>query len=118
MRELSNNEREELWDDLLKLKQELSLLESATREGAKPVDLDEPIGRLSRMDALQQQAMSAANQRRNRLRLQLVSAALKMEPEEYGYCQRCDEPIGYARLKIRPESPRCVTCQNQAERGL
>ena len=118
MVELTDEQREELWQDLLQLHQELCDLEDATREGARPVDLDQPIGRLSRMDAMQQQAMSAANRRRNKLRLQLVKSALKMDPEEYGICKKCDDDIGYARLKIRPESPFCVNCQNKSERGF
>ena len=118
MDELTAEEREELWEDLRRLHDELYELVTVTGEGAKPVDLDEPIGRLSRMDAMQQQAMSAANRRRTKLRLQQVKAALKMDPEDYGICKKCDEDIGYARLKVRPESPFCVTCQNKTERGF
>ncbi len=118
MDELTDEQRGELWADLRQLQKELRDLEDATREGSQPVDLDEPIGRLSRMDAMQQQAMSAANRRRNKLRLQLVNAALKMDPDDYGICKKCDEDIGYARLKVRPESPFCVICQNKNERGF
>ena len=118
MEELTDEQRNELWLDLKRLQIELRELESTTREGAQPVDLDEPIGRLSRMDAMQQQAMTAANRQRNKVRLHLVDAALKMDPDEYGICKKCDEDIGYARLKVRPESPFCVTCQNKNERGF
>jgi DnaK suppressor protein len=118
MDELTQSQRDELWSDLERLAEELKDLESSTREGAQPVDLDQPIGRLSRMDAMQQQAMSAANRRRNRTRYQLVKAALKMDPDDYGICKTCDEDIGFARLKVRPESPFCVGCQNKKERGF
>ena len=83
----------------------------------QPVDLDEPIGRLSRMEAIQQQKMAQATRRREELRLRMVVAALEADPEdELGWCKRCDEPIGYGRLSIRPEAPFCVTCQDLAER--
>ena len=118
MDDLNDGQREELSRDLRRLLEELQVVEIATREGSRPVDLDEPIGRLSRMDAMQQQAMSTANRRRNKLRLQLVTAALEADPDDYGICKKCDDFIGYARLKARPESPFCVTCQTRAERGF
>lgn len=93
------------------------LLES-TREGANPVDLEEPIGRLTRMDAIQQQKMTTATRRRSDVRLKLINLALAaMEQDEYGLCRKCDEQIGYIRLKARPESPFCIECQDALERG-
>lgn len=96
---------------------ELDALVSSFAEGAATVDLDEPIGRLSRMDAMQQQQMSAANKRTTELRIKLIAQALKsVERGDYGICRRCEEPIGYARLKARPEASLCVDCQTGAER--
>ena len=98
---------------------ELRKLSDSSKQSRAPVTLDQQsVGRLSRMDAMQQQAMTAANRQRNKVRLHLVDAALKMDPDEYGICKKCDEDIGYARLKVRPESPFCVTCQNKNERGF
>ena len=85
-------------------------------EGSKPVELGEPIGRLSRMEAIQQQKMTAASHARARLRLKQAKAAyLLMDGEDYGYCRRCDDPIGYPRLKARPETPLCIGCQSSLE---
>jgi len=106
----------ELRTDLAKLADELEALLAQTKESTAPVELDEPIGRLSRMDAMQQQKMSQANRQRNETRLKMVRSALAADPEdEYGFCKHCDEPVGYKRLKIRPEAPFCVTCQDQFE---
>jgi DnaK suppressor protein len=81
------------------------------------VDLDEPIGRLSRMDAMQQQKMAQASRRATRMRLDQVGAALaNLAAGEYGLCRVCEEPIGYKRLKARPETPRCLECQRKSER--
>ncbi len=81
------------------------------------VDLDQPIGRLSRMDAMQQQEMAKEQMRRNRLRLSQIKQALSLfEDEEYGFCRQCEEPIGYKRLKARPEAPLCVECRSEIER--
>ncbi|MGB0590437.1 MAG: TraR/DksA family transcriptional regulator [Myxococcota bacterium] len=115
--ELTPEQLVELRGDLAALKAELEVLLDTTDAGVKPVDLDEPIGRLSRMDAIQQQKMAQANRQRNTQRLQMVIAALASDPEdEYGWCKRCDDPVGYGRLKSRPETPFCVACQGAIER--
>jgi len=102
---------------LEELRSELELLLEITREGTRAVDLDEPIGRLTRMDALQQQGLSAAARRGHDLRLRQVLQSLNaIERDEYGICRRCEEPIGYPRLKARPESPYCLDCQGEIER--
>ncbi len=107
----------ELTKALTSLQAELEASLSARAESSKPVDLDQPIGRLSRMDAMQQQQMAAANKRSAELRLQLVFASLSaMDEGDYGYCRKCEEPIGYARLSARPEAPFCLGCQSQRER--
>jgi DnaK suppressor protein len=117
MDELTAEQTAELRDVLVALRGELERLLDATREGTRPVDLDEPIGRLTRMDAMQQQSMSAANRGEHDLRLRLVQQALRaMEQETYGLCRKCEEPVGYARLKARPESPFCIDCQDAIER--
>ncbi len=88
-----------------------------SREGARPVSLDEPIGRLTRMDAIQQQSMSAANRRQLDLRLRQVVQALGLvQRGDYGLCRRCEGAIGYARLCARPESPYCLACQDAIDR--
>jgi len=117
MDELTDEQVAELKQSLVVLRDELRQLLDATREGTRPVDLDEPIGRLTRMDAMQQQSMSVANRRSHNLRLQLVNQALTaIERDEYGICRRCDDPIGYKRLTVRPESPFCIDCQDEIDR--
>ena len=87
---------------LIELQTELRSLIEASAEASRPVDLDEPIGRLSRMDAIQQQNMTQASRRAAELRLQQVSSALKrLDADEYGDCLLCGEEIGDARLGER-----------------
>lgn len=115
-KELTAAQRQALRDSLLDLKRELEELVSSLHQGARPVDLDLAIGRLSRMDALQQQKMSEATLAQAKRRLQHVGAALtSFEDDLFGQCRRCEEPIGFARLNVRPESPYCLACQSQAE---
>ena len=117
MNELSPDQLRELNAALLARKQELEQLLASTKDGTRPVDLSQPIGRLTRMDAIQQQSMSAANRRQHNLRLRLIEQALDaMQRDRYGLCLKCEDPIGYARLKARPESPFCLDCQNEIDR--
>ena len=117
MEELSEEQERELADDLVRLKSELADLLDISREGTQTVELDQPIGRLTRMDALQQQKMAQASRGGHQVRARQVEAALKaLKQGEYGYCRRCEEAIGYRRLKAKPETPFCLGCQSASER--
>lgn len=95
---------------------ELEELLASSSASSKPVALDEPIGRLSRMAAMQQQQMAIASRRSQTQRLQLLRNALQaLEGDNYGECRLCEEPIGYQRLKVRPETPFCLACQSRSE---
>jgi DnaK suppressor protein len=116
MKELTAVEREELRQDLLALEEALKGSITAARPGARPVDLDLPIGRISRIDAIQQQQMAQASLTALELRSRQVGSALSaFASDEYGYCRKCGEPIGFKRLKARPETPFCLACQAGAE---
>ncbi len=115
--ELSETQRAELQADLLSLREDLRRTLSLSSQGAQPVDLEEPIGRLSRMDAMQQQSMLKANRGASQLRFQQVEGALmRYRAGEYGECQSCGETIGFPRLKARPEAPFCLSCQGLREK--
>ncbi len=115
--ELTAAERQELHTRLLTLKGELETLLADSSASSKVVDLDQPIGRLSRVAALQQQAMAKANRAALQQRIVLVDAALvAIKTDRYGECRRCEEPIGFSRLQVRPESPFCLDCQRESER--
>lgn len=101
---------------LEKLREELDELVRATAEGVKPVDLGEPIGRVSRVDAMQQQTMLAENRRAAQQRKQQVEAALaRVEAGEYGECLGCGEEIDPGRLEAKPEAALCFECQSRRE---
>jgi len=113
---LTESQTEELRGVLEAAREELGRQVDSSKEDIRPVQLDEPIGRLTRMDAMQQQKMAAANRRSAEARLRQVAAALlAIDDGEYGLCVRCEEPIGYARLKARPETRLCLTCREARE---
>jgi DnaK suppressor protein len=91
---------------------EIAAASSAGADGRKPVELDQQaVGRLSRMDALQVQAMSKAQEGRRQGRVAVIAAALKrMVEDEYGYCVECGDDIPVKRLEIDPASARCIDC--------
>lgn len=118
MEELTAEQKQELAEQLAKLKAELEDLLESSSDSSRVVDLDQPIGRLSRMDALQQQAMAKAGSEGMKKRLLQVESALQaLRQERYGECRKCEEPIGYPRLKANPETPLCIDCQTQMEKN-
>jgi DnaK suppressor protein len=85
---------------------------AATVNDRKPVELDQQsVGRLSRMDAMQQQAMAAAQDSRRHGRIRAVEAAIqRIDAEEFGWCDSCGEFIGQRRLELDPTIMRCRDC--------
>ena len=117
MEELSEEEAETLRAQLVKLVTELEGSLRASAASANPVELDQSsVGRLSRMDAMQQQAMAKATRQKAQLRVTQCKAALSaFDRDEYGFCRKCEEPIGYPRLSAKPEAPFCLSCQRSAD---
>lgn len=85
---------------------------SQTRDDRKPVTLDQQsVGRLSRMDALQQQAMAEAVETRRAHEARRIDAALaRIADGSFGECLRCGELIARKRLELDPTIPNCVDC--------
>ena len=95
-------------------RQELLDLAATSEEGRRPVELDQArVGRLSRMDALQDQAMSLETDRRRHGEISRIEAALKrVELGDFGFCLSCGEDIALKRLEFDPTLPTCVDCAN------
>lgn len=102
---------------LLARQAELLAVADTADAAADTVELDQTrVGRLSRMDALQQQAMSRENQRRRALELRrIVEALSRVKEGEYGYCVECGNEIAENRLEIDPAAPLCIRCASERE---
>jgi len=87
-------------------------------ESARPVELDQSrVGRVSRMDAMQGQAMAQESSRRRDRRIRQIDAALgRIEDGSYGGCLRCGEPIASGRLESDPSATLCIGCAAADER--
>jgi DnaK suppressor protein len=85
---------------------------ASSGSASKTVELDQTRqGRLSRMDAMQQQAMAQETQRRRELDIRRIDAALeRIAAGEYGECLGCDAEIPAGRLEIDPAATLCVAC--------
>jgi DnaK suppressor protein len=106
-------------EKLLKLRKELQQIEQTGDDAAQTVELDQSrVGRLSRMDALQTQAMSVESRRRRRITMQRINAALqRIDKDEFGMCLECEESIDHKRLEIDPASPFCFECAEKREKS-
>ncbi|HEY5791443.1 MAG TPA: TraR/DksA C4-type zinc finger protein [Gammaproteobacteria bacterium] len=104
---------------LIARRAEIENLDATTSDAASTVELDQArVGRLSRMDALQGQAMAQETLRRHKLERNRIDAALRrIDDGSFGDCLGCGEPIAAARLAADPSATLCLECAERAERG-
>lgn len=102
---------------LLDLRTELESVAATGDATAQVVELDQSkVGRLSRMDAMQAQAMAQASSLRRGQMLRKITAALaRIDKHEYGDCADCDEPINEKRLDFDPTATLCIDCASRRE---
>ena len=110
MPDLNATDYEAVRSALLGMRDEVRDMLDNADENTAPVELDQTQqGRLSRMDAMQQQAMADETQRRRHVRLVQIDAALaRLDDGEYGYCVTCGEEINADRLALDPAIALCL----------
>ena len=98
--------------DLISRRQRLSDLYKEVKAARRPVELDQTrVGRLSRMDSLQLDAMAEETARRRNAEIVQIDAALtRIENDEYGLCAKCGQKIGAKRLQLQPMVAFCLDC--------
>jgi len=103
---------------LIRLRADLQSVADTGDESSEIVELDQArVGRLSRMDAMQAQAMAQASGRRRETMLKKIAAALtRIDNGEFGRCHSCDKPINEKRLAFDPTALFCIRCAEKAER--
>lgn len=102
---------------LIAMREALENVAATGDASAAVVQLDQTkVGRLSRMDALQAQAMAQASGARRAALLREIGAALRrIDNGSYGDCERCEEPINPRRLDADPTARLCIDCANKSE---
>jgi len=104
---------ENTYRDLLQNRLNSLMDQAASNTDAREtVILDQTsVGRLSRMDAMQQQAMAKATETNRQAEIAALKLALqRLESGEYGVCEDCGEDIPLKRLELAPTARRCVAC--------
>lgn len=109
---LSSAQVEEIRHELLRSLARLERSLKISEEAARPVQLEQDtVGRLSRIDALQNQGLSQSLHAREQGQLASILGALRrIESGEYGACAACGDPIPFERLLVFPEAQSCAVC--------
>lgn len=77
----------------------------------KPISPENAIGRISRMDAINNKSINEASLRQAEEKLKKLKAALeKVNNKDFGICIRCEKPIPIGRIMLMPHSTKCVNC--------
>lgn len=99
--------RSELQRTLVRIEKSLNL-----NGGGRTTELDQSaVGRLSRIEALQNQGLTKNLHDRERHQLELVVEALRrLDDGSYGVCTNCSAAIRYERLQVFPEARTCSVC--------
>lgn len=102
----------ELGEELKRQLEKLERSMKVTDEALRPVELDQTaVGRLSRMDSLQNQGLTQNLREREQVKLALLREAMeRMEAGSYGVCTGCGAEIPFERLYVFPEAPECAAC--------
>ena len=97
-----------------KIEQELIITQeriTELKESTKPIAPDVAIGRVSRMDAINNRSVNEAALRQCEFKLQKLKIALqKIDGENFGTCNRCGKDIQEGRLLLMPENTFCIRC--------
>lgn len=119
MHVMNPEQRDRFQQRLEQLRRELLDTADAAAQAARTVELDQArMGRLSRMDAMQEQAMAVAWQQRREMQSRRIEAALaRMASGDYGVCQCCGEDINIRRLELDPTLPLCIECAAAEEKS-
>lgn len=98
-------------------REELLALDSASQDASQTVELDQSrVGRLSRMDAMQSQAMAVEVKRRRAIQITRIDTALeRLANDTFGECVRCGDMIDERRLEFDPTNLLCIDCANTNE---
>ena len=104
-------------EQLLKNRRLLLDALNANETATETVELDQTRqGRLSRMDALQGQAMSIAALNRRKIEVKKIEGALKLiDSEDFGFCVQCGAQISFQRLEVNPTVTLCIHCAEKLE---
>lgn len=102
--------KQKILDLIKKTEDDLVELEDMTQ----PVVPENSLGRISRMDAINNKSVMEASLRNNKRKLSKLRAALQnIDLDDFGLCSDCKNPIPEARILFMPETNQCVRCASR-----
>lgn len=108
---LSDKERKELREKILAMLELVKGNIEELKEQTKPISPENSLGRITRMDAINNKSVNEAALRQAKIKMDRLETALqKIELPDFGVCVRCKKPIQAKRLMFMPQSARCVKC--------
>jgi len=108
---MNDQERKEISDLLKKLITETTEKIVEYEELCKPIAPDVSLGRLTRMDAINNKSVAEAALRTAKRKLsKLQQAKSKLGDPDFGTCRICKNKINPKRIVLMPESDKCVRC--------
>ena len=106
-------ETEEIRQNILKEIETVEQRIAEYKDLTQPVEPDCAIGRITRMDAINNKSVTEASLRQAQNKLRNLQRVLsQLGTKDFGLCIKCGKPIPAARLLYRPESLTCVNCAN------
>ena len=108
---MNESEKARFRDKLKTLLSEIEEYLEKSKDSAEAVSPDKGLGRLSRMEAMQdQQMVLELRRRRKRRKLEVINALTRLENDKFGRCIFCGGEISQNRLDAFPEVQTCVSC--------
>lgn len=103
--QVSNKIKESILETKLKIKEYQDL--------TKPISPENAIGRVSRMDAINNKSIVEAALRESKKKLaDLIFVESLIHKPDFGICISCSQSIPIGRILFRPQSKKCVNCAN------
>jgi DnaK suppressor protein len=102
--------KQQIEEKIIKLKDDINKLIELT----KPISPDCAIGRISRMDAINNKSINEAALRQRQTQLKALECAFNhVDDSDFGKCVNCCREIPLGRIMLMPESKKCVTCASR-----
>ncbi|MCF8364435.1 MAG: TraR/DksA C4-type zinc finger protein [Bacteroidales bacterium] len=112
---ITASEKNLILEKLKKEKVKLDRTIHELRELTQPIAPDDSIGRISRMDAINNRSVNEAALRKTVEKLKTINFAIDdIDKPYFGHCRKCGEPIPFGRLMVMPGSSTCVGCAGMA----
>lgn len=108
---MKQEELKKLEKEIKEMIKQLSVEISDLEESAGPVAPENSIGRISRMDAINNKSVVEASLRNRKRKLSKLHLSLEnLHKPGFGLCSNCNKSINPKRLMLMPQSDKCVNC--------